>query len=145
MECLQSLAQESQLAPQSAKGVSFVRNLAYIAGGSVRRQAGPSRCRRPYRRRTSIVAEGRSGIFSTASYKLFRIGFRCHIASQALKVPDGTSPESRNTCTIVPPVKTWTTDPVVGSTSAIASRTSIPVIRLISSRSVWAASRNNRR
>ena len=50
---------------------------------------------------------------------------------------------SKNTCTTVPVVKTCTTVPVVVSISALASRTSTPVIRLISCRSVSAESLNN--
>ena len=44
----------------------------------------------------------------------------------------GTPWASRNTCTTVPLVNTFTTVPVSVSTSATASRTSTPVIRLIS-------------
>jgi hypothetical protein len=44
---------------------------------------------------------------------------------------------------MVPVLKTCTTVPVTGSTSAAASRTSTPVIRLISSHNVPAALVNN--
>ena len=47
----------------------------------------------------------------------------------------GTLQASRKTCTTVPVVNAWTTVPVAASTSATASRTSTPVIRLISCRS----------
>src|SRR5208337_5374521 len=50
---------------------------------------------------------------------------------------------SRNTCTTVPVVNTCTTVPVAVSISALASRTSTPVIRLISCRSQSAESLNN--
>jgi hypothetical protein len=50
---------------------------------------------------------------------------------------------SRNTCTVVPVVNKSTTVPVLVSTSAVASRTSTPVIRLISRRIEPAESANN--
>lgn len=44
----------------------------------------------------------------------------------------------RKTWTVVPLVNAWTTEPDSGSISAAASRTSTPVIVLISSRSACA-------
>ena len=52
--------------------------------------------------------------------------------SAPLQLPAATAPAKRYTCTAVPVVKTWMTVPVAGSTSAVASRTSTPVIRRIS-------------
>ena len=52
-----------------------------------------------------------------------------------LQVSVGTLPASRKTCTSVPVVNTFTTVPVLVSISAVASRTSWPVILLISSNS----------
>jgi len=50
---------------------------------------------------------------------------------------------SKNTCTMAPVVKTCTTVPVADSTSELASRTSTPVIRLISCRNGSAEVVNN--
>ena len=52
-------------------------------------------------------------------------------------------PASWNTCTIVPVVNACTMAPVVVSTSAAASPTATPVIRLISSRNKLTESRKS--
>src|SRR5262249_27721910 len=52
-----------------------------------------------------------------------------------LQLSVGTLPASWNTWTTFPVVNACTTAPLTGSTSAVASRTSMPVILLISCRS----------
>jgi hypothetical protein len=60
-----------------------------------------------------------------------------------LQVAAGTLRASRNTCIMVPVVKTCTTLPVLVSISANASHTSTPVILSISCRKDAQESANN--
>jgi hypothetical protein len=60
-----------------------------------------------------------------------------------LQVSVGALPASRNTWTMSPVVNACTTAPLAGSSSAVASRTFIPVIRLISCRNESAELANN--
>ena len=60
-----------------------------------------------------------------------------------VEVREATAEVEPTTGTVVPVVNTPTTAPVFGSISAVASRTSTPVIRLISCRSDSEALANN--